>query len=82
MKSALVFVDQQLAGVFEQHADGQYRFQYHSEYQGAPVSLTLRLRREVYNFAFLFLNSFCHIKRIVTPCNIYPFYLDFHFKFI
>ncbi len=50
MKKARVFVNRIEAGIFEQLKNGNYQFTYHSDYQGAAISLTMPLINKVYEF--------------------------------
>lgn len=50
MKKAQIKVHNKLAGILTETDDRQYHFQYLSEYDGPPISLTLPVREEVYNF--------------------------------
>lgn len=52
MRSAKIFVNDELAGLLTETAEGEYSFQYHTEYlaneMNLPVSLTLPKRKEAY----------------------------------
>lgn len=50
MKKARVLVNNKVAGMLEEREDGRYRFSYQTNYQGAPVSLTMPLEKKVYEF--------------------------------
>ncbi len=51
MKRANVYVHGLPVGVLEEHSiAGPWKFVYHSEYNGPPVSLTLPVDRQTYDF--------------------------------
>jgi serine/threonine-protein kinase HipA len=50
MRKARVLVNDVEAGVFEQLKADKYKFTYHPNYQGAPVSLTMPLTNKIYEF--------------------------------
>lgn len=50
MKQARVFVNNVFAGVFEKLDEGTYRFKYITEYQGAPISLTMPVKQNIFEF--------------------------------
>ena len=51
MKRAKVFVHKTEAGILEEITKGQsYRFYYHPNYQGPPVSLTMPVGKGEFNF--------------------------------
>ncbi len=50
MKSVRVCVNRIPAGVLEKLDENKYRFSYQSDYQGAPVSLTMPIKNLVYEF--------------------------------
>lgn len=50
MRKARILVNDIEAGVFGQLKGGKYKFTYHSDYQGAPVSLTMPLINNIYEF--------------------------------
>lgn len=50
MRRARVFVHGVFAGILEELGDGKYRFSYEEAYQGPPVSLTMPLKRKVYDY--------------------------------
>lgn len=50
MRKARILVNNIEAGIFEKLKDNGYRFTYHTDYQGAPVSLTLPLTTKIYEF--------------------------------
>ncbi len=50
MRKAKVFMHGLLAGTLIELANGQYKFSYHPDYQGAPVSLTMPLAQQDYEF--------------------------------
>jgi serine/threonine-protein kinase HipA len=50
MRKAGVLVNGVIAGVLEEFKEGSYRFSYEASYQGSPVSLTMPLINNVYEF--------------------------------
>lgn len=50
MRKARILVNGIEAGILEKAAGGKYQFTYHSDYLGAPVSLTMPLTKKVYEF--------------------------------
>ncbi|HXF90700.1 MAG TPA: HipA N-terminal domain-containing protein [Candidatus Nitrosotenuis sp.] len=51
MRTAHVYVGKELAAYFDEIEKGKhYRLRYLPDYQGSPISLTLPVRREVYEF--------------------------------
>lgn len=50
MKKARIFVNGIEAGILEQLESGEYQFNYHLDYRGAPVSLTMPIINKVYEF--------------------------------
>lgn len=50
MRKARVCVDGVEAGILEELSDEKYRFTYHSDYHGAPISLTIPLEKPTYEF--------------------------------
>ena len=50
MNKARILVHGIDAGIFEKLTGGKYRFTYHSDYQGAPVSLTMPVTNKAYEF--------------------------------
>jgi len=50
MRSAEIFLHGSRAGVLTELSTGHYRFQYDFEYEGAPVSLTMPVQSEPYDF--------------------------------
>ncbi|STX27985.1 HipA protein [Legionella beliardensis] len=50
MNKACVSVNGVEAGILEKLNDGKYKFAYHPDYQGAPVSLTMPLANKVYEY--------------------------------
>jgi serine/threonine-protein kinase HipA len=50
MRKANVFVNQNLAGILEELSANQFRFIYDDRYQGAPVSLTMPIKKKVYEY--------------------------------
>lgn len=50
MRKARIFVNAIDAGVLEELTKGKYKFSYHADYHGAPVSLTMPLANKVYEF--------------------------------
>ncbi|MDF1828358.1 MAG: HipA N-terminal domain-containing protein [Legionellaceae bacterium] len=50
MKKTYVFVNAIKAGILEELQAGTYKFTYLDDYNDAPVSLTMPLSRQVYEF--------------------------------
>lgn len=50
MRKARVLVNGIEAGVLEKLDEGKYQFTYYSDYQAAPVSLTMPLGNKIYEF--------------------------------
>src|SRR5690242_5451215 len=50
MRKAHVLVNGIAVGILEKLEGGTYKFTYHSEYDGAPVSLTMPLANAVYEY--------------------------------
>lgn len=51
MRKAKIYIHGHPAGVLEELEPGKhYRFAYFTEYQGAPVSLTMPLTQRIYSF--------------------------------
>jgi len=50
MRKARVLVNNIEAGIFENPTSDQYKFTYHFDYQGPPISLTMPLINPVYEF--------------------------------
>lgn len=50
MRTAKIFVNNIEAGVFEELDNGHYKFTYHEYYTNAPISLTMPLIKQVYEF--------------------------------
>jgi serine/threonine-protein kinase HipA len=50
MRKARILVNDIEAGIFEKLKGDKYKFTYHSDYQGAPVSLTMPLTIKIYEF--------------------------------
>lgn len=50
MSKVLVLVNHMEAGILEELKDDQYQFTYHSEYTGAPISLTMPVNKMTYKF--------------------------------
>ncbi|MCX7115754.1 MAG: HipA N-terminal domain-containing protein [Gammaproteobacteria bacterium] len=50
MRKASIFINHVEAGLLEELEGGQYRFTYSADYQGAPVSLTMPLKINRYEF--------------------------------
>jgi serine/threonine-protein kinase HipA len=51
MRLALVRVNTVNAGILEELGDHRYRFSYQDDYKGAPVSLTMPVKKPIYEFA-------------------------------
>jgi serine/threonine-protein kinase HipA len=50
MKKARILVNGVEAGIFEKLMHEKYKFTYHPNYQGAPISLTMPLTHKIYEF--------------------------------
>lgn len=50
MKRARVFVNGNAAGILEKINNQHYRFIYDLDYQGPPVSLTMPIKKNIYEF--------------------------------
>ena len=50
MKKAIVKIHNKRAGILTEHQDGRYIFQYDQGYKDDPVSLTMPVRNEPYEF--------------------------------
>lgn len=50
MRKARVLVNGVEAGILNELPDGKYQFIYHAHYHGAPVSLTMLLKKSVHEF--------------------------------
>ena len=50
MRKARIMVNAVEAGVFEELENGKYKFTYHPQYQGAPISLTLPIKKNIHEF--------------------------------
>ncbi len=50
MRKARVLVSGIEAGILEKLNGGKYKFTYHADYHGAPVSLTMPLTNKMYEF--------------------------------
>jgi len=50
MRRARVLVNHKDAGILEEREEGKFRFQYHLDYAGAPVSLTMPVNKRIYDF--------------------------------
>lgn len=50
MRKASIRVNSVYAGILEETENGTYRFTYHDDYIGAPVSLTMPLMNKIYEF--------------------------------
>jgi len=50
MRKACIFVNGVEAGLLEELGSGGYKFSYHIDYKGAPVSLTMPLTNNIYEF--------------------------------
>ena len=50
MRRAIVRVNNMRAGILEELGGGKYRFDYESDYVGAPVSLTMPIKNQQYEF--------------------------------
>lgn len=50
MRKACVLVNDVEAGILDELENGKYKFSYHVDYHGAPVSLTMPLAHKIYEF--------------------------------
>jgi len=50
MSKARILVNGVIAGILEQITQSEYRFSYDSNYHGQPVSLTMPIKKSVYEF--------------------------------
>ncbi|OGT48810.1 MAG: toxin HipA [Gammaproteobacteria bacterium RIFCSPHIGHO2_12_FULL_38_11] len=50
MRKAKIYVHDIEAGILEELPDGQYQFVYHTDYSGAPISLTIPIDKKIYVF--------------------------------
>lgn len=50
MKQARILINGVEAGIFKEIAKNHYQFTYHHEYQGPPVSLTMPLSNQCYEY--------------------------------
>ena len=50
MSRARVFVNKIPAGILEKIEKDNYRFSYDANYEGSPVSLTMPIKQQVYEF--------------------------------
>ena len=50
MRKARILVNGIEAGLFEKLKGDKYKFTYHPDYQGAPISLTMPLTNKIYEF--------------------------------
>ena len=50
MRKANVFFNNVPAGVLEEIAHNRYRFIYHTDYTGQPISLTMPLTQKIYEY--------------------------------
>ena len=50
MKIARIYQQDQLAGLLEDCGDGSFRFTYDAGFRGEPVSLTMPIRQQVWDF--------------------------------
>lgn len=50
MRKARVLVNGVEAGILSELPEGAYQFIYNADYHGAPVSLTMPLKKSVYDF--------------------------------
>ena len=50
MRRAQIKVHQKLAGILKECPDGHYEFNYETNYQGPPVSLTMPVHTATYHF--------------------------------
>lgn len=50
MRKARICMHGKFAGILEELTDGHYQFNYASEYQGPPISLSMPLNQSTYTF--------------------------------
>jgi serine/threonine-protein kinase HipA len=50
MRKALVLMNNVPAGVLTEIAENHYQFSYQSDYQGAPISLTMPIKQVTFEF--------------------------------
>lgn len=50
MRNARILVNDVTAGILEELGEGKYRFTYQSDYKGLPISLTMPLVNQCYEF--------------------------------
>lgn len=50
MRKARIMVNTIEAGILEELEHGKYKLTYHPHYQGAPISLTLPIKKNIYEF--------------------------------
>lgn len=50
MRKARIYVNKIAAGILEELEEKKYRFIYEDDYQGAPVSLTMPTKKQIYDF--------------------------------
>lgn len=50
MRKATVFMKSIFAGILEEREEGGYRFTYESNYRDLPISLTMPIKQQVYDF--------------------------------
>ena|SRR3990167_2564017 len=50
MRKARVFVNDIDAGILEEIAENKYQFTYHNNYHGTPISLTMPIAKQTYEF--------------------------------
>lgn len=50
MRKARVLVNNHFAGILEELAADHYQFTYENNYAGAPVSLTMPIKKQIYEF--------------------------------
>lgn len=51
MRRVEIFFQNRPAGILEEILKNNYRFTYHSEYSGEPISLTMPVRKESYHYS-------------------------------
>lgn len=50
MRSASVLVHNKPAGIFKELDNGTYRFIYNEDYNGPPISVTMPISKQIYEF--------------------------------
>lgn len=50
MRKAEIFIHNQSAGILAEKGNGMFAFQYHADYQGQAISLTMPLSKSPYSY--------------------------------